>query len=1310
MPVSVPTSTLEKFTTFGDLLRFLRRRVGLTQMELAEAVGYSDSQISRLEQNLRLPDIPTIQSLFVPALGLEEEPKAVARLLDLAANVRREDAPGSGLCPYKGLNYFDETDADLFVGREALTTKLASRVLSLAPTNTSDAVRFLAVVGASGSGKSSLVRAGVVPSLRWNKKSAEWQVLVLTPTAHPLENIATCLVRDNTQEVGQFGMAMLKNPVGLIELVKNRLQSRKQNPILFVVDQFEELFTLCHSEEERKAFIDNLLAVASDAESQSIVLITLRADFYAHCANYFHLREALAQNQEYIGAMSVDELRRAIEEPAQRGRWEVEPGLVDLLLRDVGQEPGALPLLSHALLETWQRRRGRTMTLSGYASSGGVRGAIAETAETVFTDQFTDEQKAIARRIFLRLTELNDETSLADTRRRATFNELILKPEDAFVTHVVLKSLADARLITISHDSAEVAHEALIREWPTLRGWLEENRDGLRLHRQLTEAAQEWKSLGCEVDMLYRGVRLAQVLEWAQSHQEELNSLEQEFLNAAMEQVEQETRAREQQRQRELEAAKRLAETERQRAEEQSRSTKNLRTRNRIITAVGGVAILLALLATLFGRQANQNAVIAAKNAQAALHAQATAQENADLAEKAQSSAQAQKRIAFARELAANADNNLKVDPERSILLALEALHVTSSDNLVLPEAESALHRAIAASRIKKTIQANQGSIWAIAYSPDGTRLATGGVDKIVRIWDTTNYQNILSIPAHDLDVDSISFSPDGKRIATSSDDGTAKVWDAVDGRLLFVLDKRDDPVVVVQFSPDGNQLATLSADKTIRFWGASTGDLLNSWGKLEDPGYQMQYAPDGRQIMYVDAGQLRIRDLQSGTDAPMIKSDIGVSLFAVSPDGSRIAILDDFLRVIDAANDQVLYNVVPPVNRVEYLAFSPDGTRIALAGRDGQVTVLDAASGIQLIQLAGHNRFIFRFAFRPDGKELASADQNGFVKFWSLEPSREVLTIPGDATGCLALNPDGHLIGTAFADQLTVHDLVSGKVIFDKQIPEAGFAALAFSPDGTELATGGSDHTIRLWNARNGNILQEIRTDETNVRAIAYDPRGKRLAVAGLGGTITIFDKDTSNQVLQWDAHAGQITALAYNLNGTDLAVGSADINDAKIFDSATGELVQSLSGHTNNPLSVAYSPNGIQVVTGGRDFTAKIWDVISGKEQITLRGHTSTITSARFSPDGTLIATSSRDGTIRLWDAHTGTEKLTLDVEGGAHDAEFTPDGEKLITGDQEGIKVFALNIDDLIAIALTRLTRTWTPDECQKYLHADACPSWP
>src|SRR5688500_7453431 len=251
MPTSIPISTLEKFTNFGDLLRYLRRAAGLTQLELSTQVGYSHAQISRLEQHLRLPDIPTIEARFISALGIEDEPKVFTRLLELAGNVRREDAPALGLCPYKGLNYFDEADADLFVGRESLTAKLVERLISLVSKQQSGDERFLAIVGASGSGKSSLVRAGLVPALRWNQASTDWQIHILTPTAHPLESLALSLTAE-TDSVTAAATLMddfIRDSRSLQIFVKRKLRLENGSRLLLVVDQFEELFALCRSEE-----------------------------------------------------------------------------------------------------------------------------------------------------------------------------------------------------------------------------------------------------------------------------------------------------------------------------------------------------------------------------------------------------------------------------------------------------------------------------------------------------------------------------------------------------------------------------------------------------------------------------------------------------------------------------------------------------------------------------------------------------------------------------------------------------------------------------------------------------------------------------------------------------------------------------------------------------------------------------------------------------------------------------------------------------------------------------------------------------
>src|SRR6266498_2004427 len=585
------------FQVFGDLLKYLRRREHLTQLELSIAVGYSETQIGKLEKNQRRPDLTALKALFIPALHFEDEPELIARFLELAQSARQEDAPAPGFAPYKGLLFFDEADADLFFGREVLITHLSDRVADLA----SDAsTRLLAVVGASGSGKSSLMRAGLAVTL----KRAGWDVHIFTPTANPQRVLGSTL---------------------------EDISKKDSQPTLILVDQFEETFTLCRDESERITFIEKLLALATPLPMGEgrrgdgiTVVLALRADFYSHCAQYPYLRQAVAAEQEYIGQMTTEELRRAIQEPAHRGGWDFESGLVDLLLQDIGAqgagepEPGALPLLSHALLATWERRRGKTFTIEGYRASGGVRGAIAETAESVFNDQLNGQQQDLARDVFLRLTELGEGTE--DTRRRAALNELVRQSAEATQLRMVLNTLAEARLITLNEDSAEVAHEALIREWQRLHEWLTQDREGLLLHRHLTESAHEWEVRGHDPAELYRGARLAQAREWASANEDRLNAQEQAFLTVSIDQEQHDTLEREVQRQRELEAAQKLAEAEKVRAEEQASSIKRLRQRGVFLAT----ALILATIAAIFaGIFANRNNTLATSNAEIASTAQA---------------------------------------------------------------------------------------------------------------------------------------------------------------------------------------------------------------------------------------------------------------------------------------------------------------------------------------------------------------------------------------------------------------------------------------------------------------------------------------------------------------------------------------------------------------------------------------------------------------------------------------------------------------------------------------------------------------
>lgn len=1259
MTVSIPAATLEKFTTFGDLLRFLRRRVGITQMELAAAVGYSDAQISRLEQNLRLPDIPTIKSQFVRALALEDEPKTISRLLDLAANVRREDAPGLGLCPYKGLNYFDEADADLFVGREALTSKLTERLLSLTQNGSTTPSRFLAVVGASGSGKSSLVRAGLVPSLRWNPASSEWDIHILTPTANPLASLAESLGQDSLAD------EMLNSTQGLKRF------ANPEKPLLLVIDQFEETFALCRSEEERVAFINNLLTAASDPDGKVVVVITLRADFYAHCANYVQLRGALATQQEYIGAMNTDEMRRAIEEPARRGRWEFEPGLVDLLLHDVGREPGALPLLSHALMETWQRRRARMMTLGGYASSGGVRGAISETAESVFVDQFTPEQRAIARRIFLRLTELSEETSASDTRRRASFNELILKPEEAATTQHVLKTLADARLIITSEDSAEVAHEALIREWHTLRTWLEENREGLRLHRHLTDSAQEWQVSNRESDILYRGARLAQAVEWASSHQEEMNDLEREFLAESRAHAERETIEKETRRQRELEAAQKLAEVEGKRAEEQAQAASQLRKRAMYLRVAFLAAIVLTVTAVFFGIQSQRAS-----------------------------------RVAASRELAAASIANLESDPERSILLALEA--IKRSHTL---EAENALHQAVMTSRIYRVFPVHEPGVPVyMDLSPNSKRIVTASIDGTVKLISTQMGQTLLTLPGQ-----YAVFSPNGQIIATVLADGKVKLWDA-DSENEIQVPGPIEAMNSVHFSPDGKRLVTVTNGNLPRIWDVETGSELRQFPGHLDFVSLAVFSPDSSRILTAsDDGTARIWNALTGEELLALTHDDWVWHAAFSADGKRVVTSSSAHAFVwNAETGEKLFTLNGYVSTVHVAAFSPDGSMLATGSYDRKIIVWDANTGEALFTLAGHTGSVFSLAFSADGAKLFSGGDDGTLRIWDVTLERgEALTIPFPQRGeKILFTPNGSVLAAITGGELKLWNADNGNELRNFSSDGRFVTAFALSPNGSLLAAARDDFTVTLYNPGSTADLRHWSAHTGLINALAFSPDSKRLATGSSDYKAILWDvaNETPTLLFTFNLPVG-VQSLAFNSDGTRLVIGLQN-GTVRVRDFSTGDDILNLNAHEDTVTSVAFSADDRLLITASLDGTARIWDAKTGAERQVLT-HTNTVTAAGFNLDGTRVATASRDGTTKLWDLETGQELLTFPGDGsGVNSLSFSPDGKRLAVSTDREAQVYLMDMDALWNLAQTRVTRRLTDEECQKYLHGitSACEGAP
>ncbi len=1207
-------------------------------------------------------------------------------------------APVTDAAPYKGLRYFDEDDADLFFGRERLVATLIGHLHEH---------HWLTVVGASGSGKSSLVRAGLIPALKdrsrlnrtpWPEGSEEWVIEVLTPTAHPLEALAIQLTRGAESAMATTTL--------IDDLARDsrtlRIHSGKSvgetGRLLIVIDQFEELFTLCRDERERQSFIANLLlATAPELDQPVYVVVALRADFYAQCGAYANLREALSRRQEFIGPMTAEEMRRAVEGPAQHGRWELEPGLVDLVLRDVGSEPGALPLLSHALLETWKRQRGRRLTLEGYAECGGVRGAIAQTAESVHQN-LSPEQQTLARNIFLRLTELGEGTE--DTRRRATIGELISHAADAPAIEKVLGILADARLVTIGENTAEVAHEALIREWSRLRDWLNENREGLRLYRHLTESAQAWEKLNREPGELYRGMRLSQALEWAKTNAGELNPLEREFLDASEQWQARQAAERETQQRRELEAARRLA-------EDQARTSHRLHQRALYLAGALLVAAVLAIAAIVLAQQSNQN----------------------------EQHAENEQRAAFVRELSVNAVNNLDIDPERSILLALQAVSISSAGGqTVLREAEEALHRAVMTSRVQLTLRGHTATLNKTAYSPDGKHLATASNDGTAKVWDATTGHLLLTLAGHAGPVSDVVFSPDGKRLATSSDDGTAKVWDAVTGQELLVLRGHADQVRRVAFSPDGKRLVTAggrimyapSVDHTAKVWDATTGQLLLTYSGQTGNIRGLAFSPDGARIATSsDDSRVQVWDATTGQTL-LTFADHGVTTFNVvfSADGSRLATasLDRTAKVWNAHSGQLELTLIGHTEGVWGVAFNQAGTRVYTASLDGTAKMWDAATGQVLLTLAGHTGGLRDLALSPDETRVATASEDNTARVWDVTPvgAQEWPTLAGHTSETLTavFSPDGKHIATGSADKTAkVWDAATGQELLTLKSDSDQLRSLAYSPDGKRLVTPSLDQTAKVWDATTGQVLLTLPTKAPPFvfgLGVAYSPDGTRIATVSANNTAKVWDATTGDELITLTGHTDVVVRVAYSPDGKRIATGDMD-GSAKIWDARTGKELLTLKGSPIGAVyAVTFSPDGTRLATGRNDGTAKVWDAATGIELFTLSGHNGQINAVAFSPDSAQLATGSSDGTVKVWDiAGRGApsrQPLTLyNLGGGVWTIAYSPDGRRLVTGGTlDGLaRVWALSLDDIVAIAKSHVTRTLTTDECQKFLHVEACP---
>ncbi|KMS87018.1 WD-40 repeat protein [Streptomyces regensis] len=1046
-----------------------------------------------------------------------------------------------------------------------------------------------------------------------------------------------------------------------------------------IVDQFEEAFTLCADETDRRVFIHFLHAACTPPAGPAgpapvRVVLGIRADFYEQCLGYPELADALQHRHMVLGPLTSTELREAVTGPAKAVGLELEPGLAELIVREVSadgprgaHDAGVLPLLSHALLATWQRRKAGRLTLAGYRAAGGIQGAVAATAERAWSG-LDPAARAAARLLLLRLVRLGEDTQA--TRRRGTRRQLAEESSDPGKTEESLEALVRARLVTLDADTVEITHEALLHAWPRLRHWIDEGRGDHLLRQRLEEDGRAWEDSGRDSSLLYRGSRLEQARAWARSAGDTyLTRSAVEFLAASV----------------------------------------RLRKRS-VWLSRAAVAALVALAVLAAG-----TAVIAWKQRDDAVFEQVLAE--ADRVQHTDPSLAAQLDL-VAHQLRPGDEGTYS--RLISIVNAPLATPLSGHTGAVYLTSFSPDGNTLATASYDRTVRlwdvtdpnrpaplgrpltGHTSWVSSAVFSPDGRTLASAGDDGTVRLWDVTDpaHARPLGKPltGHQGTIYLVAFSPDGRTLATAGEDRTVRLWDVTDPRrpgTLTTLRGHGAAVRCVAFGPDGRTLATGGDDDTIRLWDVSAP-------RRPEP----------------------VRTLRGHTDL--------VHSVAFSPDGRTLASgsADDTIRLWDVTDPARATAVGSPLTGhtgpVWSVAFSPDGGRLAAASADSTASlwnVSDPSSPSQVGEpLAGSSGEMYALGFRPDGRTLATGSGDGKVRLWSV-PTSDMIGRSG------AFRPDGRVLATAARDgRLRLWNVTrpGRPVLLGAPFMRADGdqRSLVFSPDGRTLAVLTGARTVHLWNVTDpahpvaaGPPLR-LRTRFMGPDALAYSPDGHTLATAYDDRTVQLWDVTDPDRPARLGrpltGHRGYINALAFSPDGHTLASGSADstVRLWNVTDPAhTRPLGEPLTEHSGPVNALAFGPDGHTLAGGSDDDTVRLWDTTDpahaeplGKP---LTGHTEAVTSLTFGAGGRTLASGGNDNTVRLWNV-TDPAAATPIGQSMSPNAKtgnfliFSPKSHVLgVSSGTDTVRLWSLDADAAIRHICSVTRGVLTPQRWHEYL---------